>query len=83
MSVAQPAGPVPNDPDESEDRPMSLRAKAIAGFVGAVILTACAWALLRVSSPPIAAGQARPAGHYSLSCGFCHAVSAASSEVVR
>lgn len=51
------------------------RTKVIAGIVASVALLVAAYALLRVSSPAIRPDQAAPAGHYSLSCGFCHSLS--------
>lgn len=61
---------------ESADAPMSLRMKLIGGAVVAVILVASAWMMLRMSSPAIPPGTTPPAGHYPLSCGVCHTISA-------
>jgi hypothetical protein len=61
---------------EDNDEPMPTRAKIVAGLVGCVVLLAATYAMLRVSSPAIRPDQPPPAGHYSLSCGLCHTVSA-------
>ena len=68
------------DSAHDDDAPMSLRAKLVAGVTAVLILVACAWILLRVSSPPIAPDQAAPAGHYDLTCAWCHAVSADAAD---
>lgn len=62
--------------EEESGTPMSPKAKLVAGVVVAVIVVLSGWLTLRVSSPAIAPGQTPPAGHYPLSCGFCHRVSA-------
>lgn len=61
---------------EERETPLSLRSKLIGGVVVALLVVGGAWLMLRVSSPAILAGQAPPAGHYTLDCGFCHAISA-------
>lgn len=57
------------------------RTKVIAGIVGAVVLLAAAYALLRVSSPAIRPDQAPPGGHYSFECGLCHALDGSARAV--
>lgn len=61
---------------DDTDEPMSLRTKLIAGVVAGVLLLAAAAFMMRAGSPAITPDQAPPAGHYGLSCGLCHTISA-------
>jgi hypothetical protein len=60
---------------EDADEPMPTRTKIVAGLVGCALLLGAMYAMIRLSSPAIRPGQAPPAGHYTLECGFCHPVS--------
>ena len=58
------------------DPPMPMRTKVTAGIVGVLLLVAAGTALMRVESPAIRPDQTPPPGHYSMSCGLCHTLSA-------
>jgi hypothetical protein len=75
------AGPVTDGPIDSEDIPMSLRAKIVAGVIVAVLIVAAAYLMLRMSSPVIPAGATPPAGHFAADCTICHRIGAAASSV--
>ena len=62
-----------HDAEVEEQTPW--RTKVIAGAVASLLMLVAAFGLLRISSPAIPPGQIPPAGHYSLTCGFCHTVS--------
>jgi len=74
-----------NDRVEEADEPMPTRTKIIVGLVGCGVVLGLGYGMLRMSSRAIRPDQPAPAGHYAMSCGVCHAISADASavEVVR
>jgi hypothetical protein len=74
-----------DDRVEDADEPMPTRTKIIAGLVGCVVVLGIGYGMLRMSSRAIRPDQPAPAGHYRVSCGVCHTISADAAlvEVVR
>ncbi len=58
------------------DAPVPMRTKVTAGVIGLVVLVAAGAALMRIESPAIRPDQTPPPGHYAMSCGLCHTLSA-------